>query len=230
MMRLSGLVRRTWSLHLDRRLLWRRRGPARRTWSPCYRVTFPSLPRSPRRRVQAASAAPRCRAPWRSLKVDHQLALHRQVGRLLALEDARRSQPRAGTGQFDRDRRKSGRRTRAAQMTRAAQSLDAAFTTAITSSGWAAAWPSPPTTAQFSAAGKGRWTGPHHLAAADPARGRRAAIPGRAQPVGRLIWRLRANHWRGIASPPVAWQGKFSARGWVPYDLQRQQMLKSTIW
>jgi hypothetical protein len=32
--------------------------------------------------------------------------------------------------------------------------------------------------------------------------------PGRAdaQPAGRLIWRLRANHWRGIANPAQALQ------------------------
>jgi hypothetical protein len=28
--------------------------------------------------------------------------------------------------------------------------------------------------------------------------------PGRAQPAGRLIWRLRANHWRGIANAAQA--------------------------
>jgi hypothetical protein len=33
-------------------------------------------------------------------EVDHQLALHLQVGRLLALEAVRRSQPRAGKGQI----------------------------------------------------------------------------------------------------------------------------------
>jgi hypothetical protein len=60
--------------------------------------------------VQAASAAKTAKVL--GIEVDHQLALHRQVGRLLALEDAVDVASRAPVRvKSDWDRRKSGRRT-----------------------------------------------------------------------------------------------------------------------